>query len=109
MNRYGSTGEIATAVIERVPGELLPHGLTCGAWCRAAVAPAPRGVRGVREDRRAFARLLSDTQALAGWYDDAEFAATACALNHDDRHDALAPVTAELLHSLAYMPPATAP
>ena len=47
----------------------------------------PRGERTVREDRRAFARILWDTWAPPGWYDDAEFAATAQAFDNDDWPD----------------------
>ena len=47
----------------------------------------PRGERSVREDRRAFARLLWDTWAPPGWYDDDEFAATAQAFDNDDWPD----------------------
>ena len=41
----------------------------------------------MRQDRRAFTRLLWDTWAPAGWYDDAEFAATAQAFDNDDWPD----------------------
>lgn len=44
----------------------------------------PRGQQSVREDRRAFTRLLWDTWAPPGWYDDEEFAATAQAFDNDD-------------------------
>ena len=47
----------------------------------------PRGERSVREDRRAFTRLLWDTWAPAGWYDEDEFAATASAFDNDDWPD----------------------
>jgi pimeloyl-ACP methyl ester carboxylesterase len=47
----------------------------------------PRGANTVREDRRAFARLLWDTWAPAGWYDDAEFEATADAFETPDWAD----------------------
>ena len=44
----------------------------------------PRGQQSVREDRRAFTRLLWDTWAPPGWYDDDEFATTAQAFDNDD-------------------------
>ena len=44
----------------------------------------PRGQQSVRDDRRAFTRLLWDTWAPPGWYDDDEFAATALAFDNDD-------------------------
>ncbi len=47
----------------------------------------PRGERSVRGDRRAFTRILWDTWAPAGWYDDDEFAATAQAFDNDDWPD----------------------
>jgi pimeloyl-ACP methyl ester carboxylesterase len=43
-----------------------------------------RGARSVREDRRNFTRLLWDTWAPPGWFDDAEFQATAEAFAGDD-------------------------
>lgn len=47
----------------------------------------PRGERTVREDGRAFARIMWDTWAPAGWYDEAEFAATAAAFDNPDWAD----------------------
>ena len=47
----------------------------------------PRGERSVREDRRAFARIMWDTWAPAGWYDEQEFEATAAAFDNDDWPD----------------------
>lgn len=47
----------------------------------------PRGERSVREDRRAFARIMWDSWAPAGWYSEAEFAATAQAFENDDWPD----------------------
>lgn len=44
----------------------------------------PRGERTVREDRRAFARMMWDTWAPAGWYRPEEFEATAQAFDNDD-------------------------
>ena len=44
----------------------------------------PRGERTVREDRRAFARIMWDTWAPSGWYTDEEYAATAAAFDNDD-------------------------
>lgn len=43
-----------------------------------------RGARAVREDRLAFTRMMWDTWAPAGWYDAAEFSATAAAFDGDD-------------------------
>lgn len=47
----------------------------------------PRGERCVREQRRAFARIMWDTWAPAGWYDEEEFEATAQAFDNDDWPD----------------------
>jgi pimeloyl-ACP methyl ester carboxylesterase len=47
----------------------------------------PRGERTVREDRRAFARMMWDTWAPAGWYRPEEFEATAQAFDNDDWPD----------------------
>lgn len=44
----------------------------------------PRGERTVHEDRRAFARIMWDTWAPAGWYDEKEFEATAAAFDNED-------------------------
>ena len=43
-----------------------------------------RGARAVREDRRNFACLMWDTWSPPGWFDDAEFQATAEAFAGDD-------------------------
>ena len=43
-----------------------------------------RGARSVREDRLNFTRLLWDTWSPPGWFDDAEFQATAEAFAGDD-------------------------
>ncbi|NBQ86728.1 MAG: alpha/beta hydrolase [Betaproteobacteria bacterium] len=43
-----------------------------------------RGRRVVAEDRRGFAKIMWDTWAPAGWYDPAEFEATAAAFDNDD-------------------------
>ncbi|HJV95057.1 MAG TPA: alpha/beta hydrolase [Albitalea sp.] len=43
-----------------------------------------RGARSVREDRAAFARMMWDTWSPPGWFDAAEFAATAAAFDGDD-------------------------
>jgi pimeloyl-ACP methyl ester carboxylesterase len=43
-----------------------------------------RGARSVRDDRRNFTRLLWDTWSPPGWFDDAEFQATAEAFAGDD-------------------------
>jgi len=43
-----------------------------------------RGQRVVAEDRRGFARIMWDTWSAAGWYDAAEFDATAAAFDNDD-------------------------
>ncbi len=47
----------------------------------------PRGERTVRDDRRAFTRRMWDTWAPAGWYEEAEFAATAAAFDNEDWPD----------------------
>ncbi len=44
----------------------------------------PRGQRQVREDRQGFARMMWDTWAPEGWYDEAEFQATAQAFDNPD-------------------------
>jgi pimeloyl-ACP methyl ester carboxylesterase len=44
----------------------------------------PRGERTVREDGRAFARIMWETWSPPGWFDDAEFDATARAFDHAD-------------------------
>ena len=43
-----------------------------------------RGARTLGDDRLAFTRMLWDTWSPAGWYDEAEFAATAEAFEGDD-------------------------
>lgn len=47
----------------------------------------PRGERTVREDRRAFARMMWDTWAPAGWYAAEEFERTADAFDNHDWSD----------------------
>jgi pimeloyl-ACP methyl ester carboxylesterase len=47
----------------------------------------PRGERTVREDRIAFTRMMWDTWAPAGWYEGAEFDATAAAFDNADWPD----------------------
>jgi pimeloyl-ACP methyl ester carboxylesterase len=47
----------------------------------------PRGERTLREDRRAFARMMWDTWAPAGWYRAEEFEATAPAWDNADFAD----------------------
>jgi pimeloyl-ACP methyl ester carboxylesterase len=47
----------------------------------------PRGERSVHDDRRAFARIMWDTWAPAGWYDEDEFLATAQAFDNPDWPD----------------------
>lgn len=47
----------------------------------------PRGERTVREDGRAFAKIMWDTWAPAGWYSEEEFAATAAAFDNADWAD----------------------
>jgi pimeloyl-ACP methyl ester carboxylesterase len=47
----------------------------------------PRGERTVREDARAFARIMWDTWSPPGWYDEDEFAATAQAFDNRDWAD----------------------
>lgn len=44
----------------------------------------PRGERTVREDRRAFVRMMWDTWAPAGWYAPEEFERTASAFDNED-------------------------
>ena len=47
----------------------------------------PRGERTVRDDRRAFARLMWDSWSSAGWYTEEEFLATAQAFDNPDWPD----------------------
>jgi pimeloyl-ACP methyl ester carboxylesterase len=47
----------------------------------------PRGERTVREDRRAFTRMMWDTWSPPGWVDPREFEATAEAFDNDDWAD----------------------
>ena len=47
----------------------------------------PRGERTVRENRRAFARIMWDTWAPPDWFTEAEFEATARAFDNDDWPD----------------------
>jgi pimeloyl-ACP methyl ester carboxylesterase len=47
----------------------------------------PRGERTVREDRRAFTRMMWDTWSPPGWVDPQEFEATAAAFDNDDWAD----------------------
>lgn len=47
----------------------------------------PRGERTVREDRRAFTRMMWDTWAPEGWYAPQEFEATANAFDNPDWPD----------------------
>ncbi len=44
----------------------------------------PRGQKTVRQDGKAFAQVMWDTWAPAGWYDPAEFEATALAFDNPD-------------------------
>ncbi|WP_175691987.1 alpha/beta hydrolase, partial [Burkholderia anthina] len=44
----------------------------------------PRGEQALRDDRRAFARLMWDTWSPPGWYGDAEFDAAADAFDGPD-------------------------
>ena len=44
----------------------------------------PLGERSLRDDRRAFARRMWDVWSPPGWFDDAEFAATADAFDNPD-------------------------
>ena len=52
-------------------------------WYHWYMATA-RGERALREDRRAFCRFMWDTWAPPGWYDAAEFEATAAAFDGPD-------------------------
>ena len=44
----------------------------------------PMGMKSLTEDRAAFARIMWDTWAPPGWFDEQEFASTAEAFNNDD-------------------------
>ncbi|WP_321873111.1 alpha/beta fold hydrolase [Burkholderia ubonensis] len=44
----------------------------------------PRGERALRDDRRAFARLMWDTWSPAGWYEDGDFVEAAAAFDGPD-------------------------
>ena len=41
----------------------------------------PRGEQALRDDRRAFARLMWDTWSPPGWYRDSDFEAAAAAFD----------------------------
>lgn len=47
----------------------------------------PRGAQVVRDEREAFARMMWDTWAPAGWYDPADFDEAACAFQGEDWAD----------------------
>jgi pimeloyl-ACP methyl ester carboxylesterase len=68
------------------PDQALPLEMARNYWYHWYMA-TPKGERHVREDRRAFARIMWDTWAPAGWYDDKEFLATAAAFESDDWAD----------------------
>ena len=60
-----------------------------------------RGERSVREDRAAFTRFVWDTWSPQGWFDDAEFAATAQAFDNPDWADV---VLHSYRHRWAFVP-----
>ncbi|CAB3756951.1 alpha/beta hydrolase [Burkholderia sp. MSh2] len=63
-------------------------------WYHWFMATA-RGERALRDDRRAFARLMWDTWSPAGWYDERDFDAAAAAFDGPDWIDVV-------LHSYRY-------
>jgi pimeloyl-ACP methyl ester carboxylesterase len=68
------------------PGQPLPLRQARNYWYHWYMA-TPRGERTVREDRRDFACMMWDTWAAPGWYDPAEFEATAQAFDNPDWPD----------------------
>lgn len=65
------------------PGQPLALSQARNYWYHWYMA-TDRGARAVREDGRAFARLLWDTWSPPGWYGEDEFAATAAAFDTPD-------------------------
>lgn len=68
------------------PSQPLPLQQARNYWYHWYMA-TPRGERTVREDRRAFARMMWDTWAPPGWYSPGEFEATAAAFDNPDWPD----------------------
>lgn len=68
------------------PHQPLPLTMARNYWYHWYMA-TPRGERTVREDGRAFARIMWDTWSPPGWYAAHEFEATAQAFDNDDWAD----------------------
>lgn len=65
------------------PAQSLPYLQARNYWYHWFMA-TPRGRRAVEEDRKAFAQLMWDTWSPPGWYDAADFEATAAAFDNPD-------------------------
>lgn len=66
-----------------LPSQALSMAQTRSYWYHWFMA-TPRGQQTVRTQGREFAQAMWDTWSPAGWYDPAEFAATAAAFEHPD-------------------------
>ena len=65
------------------PGQTISLAQARNYWYHWYMA-TERGARTVRDDRRAFTRMMWDTWAPAGWYDEVEFETTAAAFEGAD-------------------------
>ena len=74
---------ISTGYGTNVPGQSISLEQARNYWYHWFMA-TPRGERTVRADGRAFARIMWDTWAPAGWYRPEEFEATAAAFDNED-------------------------
>lgn len=77
---------ISTGYGTNVPGQAISLEQARNYWYHWFMA-TPRGERTVRADGRAFARIMWDTWAPAGWYRPEEFEATAAAFDNPDWPD----------------------
>jgi pimeloyl-ACP methyl ester carboxylesterase len=77
---------ISTGYGTNVPGQSISLEQARNYWYHWFMA-TPRGERTVRADGRAFARIMWDTWAPAGWYRPEEFEATAAAFDNPDWPD----------------------
>jgi pimeloyl-ACP methyl ester carboxylesterase len=77
---------ISTGYGTNVPGQAISLEQARNYWYHWFMA-TPRGERTVRADPRAFARIMWDTWAPAGWYRPEEFEATAAAFDNPDWAD----------------------
>lgn len=65
------------------PNQVLSYGQARNYWYHWFMA-TPRGVRAVEADRHTFTKMMWDTWSPSGWYDPAEFDATAVAFENPD-------------------------